>query len=90
MSQIIAVLFALAFSLNARGNCQQGALYFYEDASYRIEASDSSLVCDISGSPESDLHFRAVSYNDETSEITVTDWDYTVGGEVSITLVATR
>lgn len=90
MSTLIALLLAIGFSFAPRGNCQPGELVFWEDASYRIEPSESSVICEIASQPESSLSFLAVSYNDETDEITITRWNYSVGGDVEITLLETR
>ena len=92
MGNVLAILYALAFSLLGRNasDCQTGAIYFWEDSSYVIESSDHSIVCSIQGTPERDLSFVAVSYNDESGLITATRFSYVVGSDVTITLIETR
>lgn len=90
MTSILTILYALAFSLLGResSTCQTGAIYFYEDASYVVESSDNSIVCAIHGTPEHDISFVAVSYNEDTGVVVATRFSYVVGSVVEIEVLS--
>lgn len=84
MSTLIALLLSIGFAFSPRGACQSGELLMWEDMSYRIESSETSVICGHPGS------WVVVSYDDTHGEIIVTHITYTGIADYAVSVMDVR